>query len=225
MCIRDSDLYLILFQVWVSALHWVLVLHKLWGSTCCPGCMVVAAYCNLVKFREVITTYRANKLNTWSRTLMHWCMHKDRPKTRYLPRRQRHSKKSYKWSSIIITHCYSPCYDLLISVTELAISLQPTHKETLCIKYFVNWNMSKMNFSILIPLGCVGVTITPSSLQKGIFFLATWCFNSSSLSLQQQDNNDCFTATVHIRSPQLQQTSELWRLSGRCEEDYKVKAR
>jgi len=34
----------ILFQVWGSTLHWVLVLHKLWSSMCCPGCTAVAAY-------------------------------------------------------------------------------------------------------------------------------------------------------------------------------------
>jgi len=40
-------LHLILFQIWGSTLHWVLLLHKLLGSTCCPGCMAVAAYANL----------------------------------------------------------------------------------------------------------------------------------------------------------------------------------
>jgi len=41
-----DDLYLILFQILGSTLHWVLVLYKLWGSTCCPGCIAVAAYMN-----------------------------------------------------------------------------------------------------------------------------------------------------------------------------------
>jgi len=36
--------HLIPFQIWGSTLHWVLVLYKLWGSTCCPGCMADAAY-------------------------------------------------------------------------------------------------------------------------------------------------------------------------------------
>jgi len=45
--------------------------------------------------------------------------------------------------------------------------------------------MSKMNFSILIPLACEGVVVTPSSLQNEIFFLATWCLSSPSFSLHQ----------------------------------------
>jgi len=42
-----DDLHIYIYsyiQLWGSTLHWVLVLHKLWGSTCCPGCMAVAAY-------------------------------------------------------------------------------------------------------------------------------------------------------------------------------------
>ena len=54
-----DDLYLIQFQIWGSTLHWVLVLYKLWGSTCCPGCMAVAAYdivmLLLCKFYRYIT--------------------------------------------------------------------------------------------------------------------------------------------------------------------------
>jgi len=49
--------YLIPFQIWGSTLHWVLVLYKLWGSTCCPGCMAVAAY---VSRAGRIIGYRVN---------------------------------------------------------------------------------------------------------------------------------------------------------------------
>jgi len=66
--------------------------------------------------------------------------------------------------------------------------------------YLVHGKMSKINFSILIPLACDGATVTPSSLQNGIFFLATWCFNSCSFSLRQQINQ----LTVHVSWAQLE---------------------